>query len=127
MAKRLDKPFFDSLPRDINVSVGINKTFEENFQTNILSDINLLKNLKIEETSEHYYSQTLINTTNKIAVGIKLFLDKKILLNTLNEIRIQIFLMIIVILIFMLTVLRFLLYKLFEKPFNILIHQPQKI
>ena len=41
MAKRLDKPFFDSLPRDINVSVGINKTFEENFQTNILSDINL--------------------------------------------------------------------------------------
>ena len=127
MAKKLDKPFFDSLPRDINVSVGINKTFEENFQTNILSDINLLKNLKIEETSEHYYSQTLINTTNKIAVGIKLFLDKKILLNILNEIRIQIFLMIIVILIFMLTVLRFLFYKLLAKPFNILMHQIEKI
>lgn len=127
MAKKLDKNFFNSLSHDINVSIGINSEINnKKSNSNLLSDIKLLENLQIKQTPDYYHSQALINTTNKI-VGVELFLDKKILLDALNEIRIQIFLMIIIILIFMLIILRFLFFKLLAKPFHILMNQIQKI
>lgn len=127
MAKKLDKNFFDSLAHDINVSIAINSKINENkSNTKLLSDIKLLEDLHINQTAEYYHSMSLINTTNKV-VGVELFLDKEMLLNALNEIRTQIFFMIIIILFFMLVILRFFFYKLLAKPFNTLMNQIQKI
>jgi diguanylate cyclase (GGDEF)-like protein len=127
MAKKLDKNFFDSLSNDINVSIVINSKINDNkSNSKLLSDVTLLENLQIKQTPSYYHSRTLINATNKI-VGVELFLDKEILLDALNEIRTQIFLMIVVILIFMLLILRFIFHILLAKPFHILMNQIQKI
>lgn len=127
MAKKLDKNFFDSLAHDINVSITINSKIDENkSNTKLLSNIKLLEDLHINQTAEYYHSMSLINTTNKV-VGVELFLDKEMLVNALNEIRTQIFFMIIIILFFMLVILRFFFYKLLAKPFKTLMNQIQKI
>ena len=127
MAKKLDKKFFDSLSKDINILIGIsNETPKKNLTPQLLSDNKILSNVNIEQTHEYYYSLLSIATVNK-NVSLKTVLDKQILLNALNEIRIQIFLIIIVIVILMLAVLRYLFYKLLEHPFNILMNQIKKI
>lgn len=127
MAKELNEKFFNTISTDVNAKISIiNKTIKENANLKTLSENSLLENINIQQNHKFYYSDIFINTLNKI-VGIEVILDKQILQNALNEIRIQIFFIIIATVIIMLFILKFLFTKLLGNSFNTLMHQIQKI
>ena len=127
MAKELNESFFNTISTDVNAKIAItNKTIKENPSLQTLSENSLLENINIQQNHKFYYSDIFINTLNKI-VGIEVILDKQILQDALNEIRIQIFFIIIATVIIMLFILKFLFTKLLGNSFNTLMHQIQKI
>lgn len=127
MSKVINQNFFDSLSKDVNAKITIidkNLDVKSNIET--LSDNKFLENIIINQNTEQYYSDLFVNTSNGM-VGIEVSLDKQILQNALNEIRIQIFFIILIIVLLMLFILRFLFNKLLGNSFNTLMHQVQKI
>ena len=127
MAKKLNKSFFDSLSKDVNAKISIIDNAKNMKPSSyVLSNNKLLEEIEIKQNFKYYYCDLFVNTINEV-VGIEVSLDKKVLLESLNEIRIQIFFIIIVIVLLMLYILKFLLNKLLGKSFRTLMYQIQKI
>ena len=127
MSRKLDKSFFDSFSKDLNSNIAIvNNNVNIKHNVYILSEDKFLKDIEIEENPNYYYSDLFINTVNNV-VGIEVSLDKQPLLESLNEIRIQIFFIIVVIVVLMLYILKFLFNNLLGNSFKTLMHQIQKI
>jgi len=127
MAKELNNSFFNSLSKDVNAKISIiDNTINMKSSLYVLSDNKLLDDIEVKQNFRYYYSDLFINTINNI-VGIEVSLDKQVLLEALNEIRIQIFFIIVVIVLLMLYILNFLLSKLLGNSFKTLMHQIQKI
>ena len=127
MFKELNKEFFSPISQTKEITLNIknlSNISNEPFYT--LSDENLLKNLNIQQDNEFYFSKTWIITKDK-EVCIEAKLQKDFLLNSLNEVRIEMVIIILVITIIMLLILKVFFYKFLTKPLEFLMKQISKI
>lgn len=127
MFKELDKDFFSPSSQSKEITVETNKLpNNKNKQFTNLSDINLLQNINIEQDDKFYFSKAWIIASGK-EICIEAKLQKDFLISALNEVRIEMFLILISITIIMLMILKFLFNDLLVKPLEFLMKQISKI
>lgn len=127
MFKELDNEFFSSISQTKDITLEINNSFNKNNEPfYMLSDIDLLKHINIEQDEKFYFSKIWIFTKDK-EMYIEAKLEKDFLINALNRIRVEMILIIIGITMIMLLFFKFSFNSLLVKPLEFLMKQISKI
>lgn len=126
MTKVLDKSFFDAISKDIDLQMSIVNIENKNKELISFGDLAFIDKLHIKQSDKNYFSQIHIKTIDG-STCIEAILDKQILTQALNENRVKIFFIIIVIALIMLVAVRTLFDRLLGYPFSVLMHQINKI
>jgi len=125
LSRKLSDKYFNTLSEDLNMDISLSSD-KQYSSMQMLENIYDHNDFMVEQTSNEYISTVNIKTVEgQINLLVKL---NKISLNTsLNENRIKLFFILLIIISIVLFLLRFLFHKGFSKPLDKLMGQIEKI